>query len=107
MIAGAAPSRSCQKRSVRIQEDLDRRRIPLGGEPRTGDRPVHVAVEPFLGASKAVHAGKAEEVEDEARGSAMLAVYPCPVDTVLTLIPRNLLLSLQIGAFCRDFGGFG
>ena len=52
--------------------------FPLGGEPRTGDRPVHVAVEPFLGASKAVHAGKAEEVEDEARGSAMLAVYPCP-----------------------------
>jgi len=54
---------------------------------------VHVAVEPFFAALKAVHAGKAEEVEDEASGSAMRAVYPCPVGTVLPLTPRNLPLS--------------
>jgi hypothetical protein len=38
----------------------------------------HVAVERFLATLKAVYAGKAEEVEDEARGSAMRAAYPCP-----------------------------
>ena len=48
---------------------------------------VHVAVEPFFAALKAVHAGKAEEVEDEARGSAMHASLPVPAGTVLPLTP--------------------
>src|SRR6516165_9518168 len=104
MIAGAAPNRSCQSVPSRFKRisTVAGFRSAVG---QVGDRPSPLAVEPFFAALKAVHAGKAEEVEDEASGSAMRAVYPCPVDTVLTLIPRNLLLSLQIGAFCRDFGG--